>query len=485
MSRLPPSLRCLGLGFVLAAASCGPKEAPRGASPAGVVASLPEPRRGADLVPEVRERVDEALRAARARPDEALSWFELGATYEGLGLRELALAAYEGAVARDRDLARGWHRLAAVRADAGDFSRAADAMEEVTRLAAHHGPAWWRRGFWLLDLDRPDQAAEAFRVATEVDPSSPAGWVGLAHVALRRGSAEEALRVLGVAADRCRPDPHLHLARANALRRLGRLDEAAAEMRAARRGMGDAHAQEFPPWADPWDAEVGLFRMGRAALFLEASTAARAGDHAAAARVLEAPWREDPADAELAWRLARYHLYLFRPADAHRVLAPALEANPGHHRLHLYRGMAFELDGDLQRALFHVSRAAELHPASAEAHARRAIVLRRLGRDELALVAIGRAVEREPASALYRVELGATLADLGRWAEAAQAHERALAEDPADSLALEGLAEALIHLERWREAEDVLTSAAARPGADPERLAELRGELEAGRGAPP
>lgn len=69
--------------------------------------------------------------------------------------------------------------------------RVGEVMAEVDRgwLAAES----FRRGVALLDTGRPDEAAEAFRLAVAYDPKNPESYLRLAEAEFKRGRIDEAV----------------------------------------------------------------------------------------------------------------------------------------------------------------------------------------------------------------------------------------------------------------------------------------------------
>ncbi|HKQ62229.1 MAG TPA: hypothetical protein VJS92_13140, partial [Candidatus Polarisedimenticolaceae bacterium] len=80
----------------------------------------PQPPPGLALDPEVAAAVEQGRAAVTERPRDAERWLHLGMIYEANRLDNLALPCYERGVALAARSARGWYRLAQVRARLGD-----------------------------------------------------------------------------------------------------------------------------------------------------------------------------------------------------------------------------------------------------------------------------------------------------------------------------------------------------------------------------
>ena len=103
--------------------------------------------------------------------------------------------------------------------------------------------------------------------------------------------------------------------------------------------------------------------------------------------VLNAPWpgavREDPARDALARGEAA--LNAGRPAEAEAAYRRALDLDPGEGRAELGLAVTAEREGDLDRALAGVERAAARLPGSWEVQAAWGRILQRMGRKEEAV----------------------------------------------------------------------------------------------------
>lgn len=196
----------------------------------------------------------------------------------------------------------------------------------------------------------------------------------LGVIAARRGEAVEAARLLARAAEVNPSSAVAHNNLGNALRDLGRNDDA-------------LHSYGRALEIDPGYASAHL---NRGLLLLDTRRAEQALPH------LEAFVHRQPAD----------------PIG------------------HLRHGMALLELKRLEDALASLDRAVGLSPKDAEAHNARGVALHALRRHAEALVAYDHALGLAPDYAIAHYNRGITLAEIGRLAEAAASYERAAALQP-------------------------------------------------------
>ena len=326
----------------------------------GVLGSPPVLHDPSAVDPEVFERAELAVQHVLDDPSDAARWLELGMLYDAHGLTAEAARSYEGAVERDDTLARGWYHLARMRADAGAVGDALDALERAIVLAPDHAAAHWRRGNWLLDLDRRGEARAAYERARTLDPGAAEPVYGLAKLAIADRRPGDALGPLErYLTDRPR-DLYAHTLRGMALRDVGRTGEAEREF-----AIGQGFA---PAWADPWTAELDAYRAGESAAMERALAEIRAGRAEAAIARLEALHRAAPDNVTLQGMLAAAYAEADQFAQALELLDRARERNPDHYRIELNLGITYARMDDRERALEHTRRAIELHGRFGAAH---------------------------------------------------------------------------------------------------------------------
>ncbi|MDR9392266.1 MAG: tetratricopeptide repeat protein [Trueperaceae bacterium] len=270
--------------------------------------ALHEAGRGLEALPDLTELAREG---AEARVDVLVA-----DVYAAAGRLEYAL----------RGLERGIERAAAAGDDAGEAAR------------------WLALGRLQDGVGRREAAAEAYRTAVAIDPTSAEAYTALGRTLLEAGDAAGAASALARAAEIAPGDPAIALVQANALAAQDRHADAVA---AARRALASA----------PDDAtEVRLEaqrRVGRSAYALgdlaardawRVVTDARPDDgnawtwaglaayadqaYPAAVRALETATNLEPDDRVARRNLAAAYLAVERYAEAENVYALLLEQTP-------------------------------------------------------------------------------------------------------------------------------------------------------------
>jgi serine/threonine-protein kinase len=133
-----------------------------------------------------------ALDNRRDLPDASLG---LAEAYEAQGLAAEATATCEDAVARWPNDWRGYSRLGLLHYNRGEFGKAVDPWEKLARLAPDNSRAWLHLGALYYQLDRLEDAAEAYRRSIDLHPSASA-FTSLGSVLYYLGRNAEAIETL-------------------------------------------------------------------------------------------------------------------------------------------------------------------------------------------------------------------------------------------------------------------------------------------------
>ncbi|AMV37577.1 tetratricopeptide repeat protein [Planctomyces sp. SH-PL62] len=217
-------------------------------------------------------------RSLKAFPDARLAdraRYGLGRALAAMGETQPALDVLEDLIRREPpewvDKAR--LQVGRIELAAGRFDAAEKSLAKVAGPGPLQAEARLRRAQALMRLERLDEAADLLRplAADPAEPASLEASLDAAHVDLRRGRAEDALKVLDAAIPRAGESPlapALLYRSAEALRSLGRIPE-------AREGfLKAAEAAPTASWAD--DARLEAVRLAH-----------QAGDHDAAQKLAE------------------------------------------------------------------------------------------------------------------------------------------------------------------------------------------------------
>ncbi|MHC4107827.1 MAG: tetratricopeptide repeat protein [Planctomycetota bacterium] len=412
--------------------------------------------------PLAEDLIRQTVAEVQAAPRDARRWAKLGTVYHTNRLPAFAEPCLEQAVKLDPRVARSWYYLALSRATLGDVIAAVDALDRTISLEPSYTPAYYQRGFWLLDQGRMDEAEASFRQATQHDENNPAGWVGLARVLVQREAYEQAAPLLQWALDQ-HPDQNAEYIRgllATAYQHLGQWEQA-DQLRPK-----TAHLRA--KWEDPWYTEghdqfcrLGDWVVGHADRLLER------GEVAETINRLQRLRPSRPDDSTLLEKLGRAYFMTGQLAPAIQALESAVAANPDHFSSHLNLAFAYERRADLDKALRHARKAIELNPAEGRAHLQCARVL--LGRRDTAAAAaaLAEAARCDIQDPGAQIVLARSWGELSRWDEAAATLERLTADYPKYAPGFVWLASARIELGAPHQARMALQRAAQLNPRDP------------------
>lgn len=353
-----------------------------------------------------RAALEQLERAGNEGYDEAGLFGRLGDLYSRSGQWRLARVAYEQALAREADDLRYRQQLGVVCSRMGELEQAAAALETV------------------LDAQRKRSAAAAHE---------------LGHVYLQQGRFARALEAYRHATQQQPGEPAYRRSVAMALRRLGRLDEAQAELHDLIAGSGGDAATY---------AELGE-------VYADAGRCAEAVESYARAVALR------PDDPSLYVRLGQVRRSIGDLPGARAALQRAAELHSSNAALQDELGQVLAACGETESALAAYRAAVSLDPQCAAYHRRLGALLRDCGDAEGAAAALRAALELRPESADTYGELAELLWRTGDAEQALDAYQRAhaLAPDSPDHTRALGLA--YRRLGRTRDAERLLRAALA------------------------
>jgi len=436
----------------------------------------PQPLEYGHLDPSVAALIQDTLGQIESDPHNPEPRLRLGMAYQASEIFDLAATAYEQALTLDPATAKAWYHLARVRDRMGDLDGAIDAMSRMIEVEQEYGPAFWRRGEWLLDRGDLEQAEADFRRAIEVDPDNPAGRVGLARVHLEGGQAREAADLLeGLLAHEDQP-AYVHLLLGNAYRQLGEMERAEQELKL---GSGQGVVRD-----DPWSTELLIYQVGfnpRIQLALRYLGAGRIDD---GIQLLEHLRIQQPGNVRVMTKLGQAYIQAARFDDALEVLEDAVLRHPDNFSVHNELSAAYRFHEEWDKALVHAERALEIKPQSATAHARRGALLQQQGKSTEAEEEFATAVRYAPNTRQFVQALGDCQSMQQKWAEAVASYERAVALEPDSPQLLARLGFAALKQGNLETAEQALARAVELTPQAPEQwhgLLEQVRRLRSGR----
>ena len=174
-----------------------------------------------------------------------------------------------------------------------------------------------------------------------------------------------------------------------------------------------------------------------------------------------------PADEEVANLCA----WVFSNSQRHEEAGAAYESllalRPGWAEGHRHASGSFAVAGDIERAIFHGTRASDLDPASFEFAFQAACLLESVGQHLRSVNYFVRAAALNPADAGVLRHLSAVLFTLGHNEQAVALAVRAAALAPADRFCVLHATELLLRMERLEQAAAIILPAAQLHCDDP------------------
>ena len=379
-------------------------------------------------------------------------WIRLGKVYEANALDSLALDSYQRALAIDASHPKGWYRVARVKTRLGDQAGAIAAAQRVVELEPGYAPVHWRLGLWYLAQGRLERAQASCKRAIELNPVDPAGWWALGRVYLQGNQPLKAAMVLEKFLRQSPDDGYARLLLGTAYRRLGRWEEAGAELE---RGAGVK-----PLWRDRWDEELAPYARGLKAEFARASQLAAAGRLDAALPLLRDLHRRHPHSLAVLNRISEVYRKKEDYTGALEILKTGLTRFPDNARLHgNIAGLHIELQNPT-RALDHLDRALALDPTLITAYRAKGMVLADMHQDRAAAAVFAQGLRFDPDDTFLLLQLGQVQCRLREWGAGIGHLQRAVELDSTFTQAFVEIGRAKKELGVFDEAEVALERAA-------------------------
>jgi Tfp pilus assembly protein PilF len=312
----------------------------------------------------------------------------LGALYHLTSVTSGAEDCYRNAV-RLAPASFRWHYyLAELLRESG---RPAEAESEQRRAAALD-PGYrtldLRRAQVAQDLGREAEAEGGYAVLTQVPGLQAMAHYQLGLLALEHHAAAAAQRHLERALALDPRASRVHYPLAQALRALGRQDQARAQLAL----LGD----RLPQVQDPLMEELHALDHGARAHFVAALEAVKRRDFAAAARAFAQGLKMDPDNLNARVSLARTLYLTGDTSGARRELGRVLSAQPGHALAGFLSGLMLQEAGQGQAAEDRYRAVLAEEPDQAGAHFYLAGLLLRRGDAPAAAMHYAAAVQANP-----------------------------------------------------------------------------------------
>ena len=427
--------------------------------------------------PDTRKLLESMLETARANPASGEARGQLGMAYEINGYGAAALVSFTQAETLDptnflwpymRALLLGCHVMSSPSCAAArvDYAAALQSIDRALAIDDAYVPAWLWRATWLAELDRLDEAADAYRRALELGGEDAAASVGLARILLRQGRPGKTVALL---------EPLTDAYSYTAIYRvLGRGYQALGRSEETRIAFARGKDDRLLVWLDPRQAMRDQYVVSYGGRLVRAEKALNAGHYAVALEELEALRSARPDDPTVLRHIGTAYLRVGQRARARDVLRLGLELDPHDYHLNLFMAGLYREAGLTDRALEYMQRAIDAVPIRGRAHYLLATILMDQGRLDDARVAIGTALQygvNNPEQVLYTAGmLEVTQQD---WDAAAARFEQAVSLDAAFAGGYLALARTRAEQGRFDEARAALVWA-EKLTASPEELAAAR-----------
>ncbi len=404
-----------------------------------------------------REQLEErrsAIDAALAKGDrlkQAAAFGGMGELYHAYELADAAAACYRNAEKLDPESFLWPYYLGALQQEAGDLEAAATSLERALEKRGDDRPCQRRLGEVRLALGDASAAREQFQAL--LDGGSPedafagAATFGLGRAAAASDDAEQAVvhfeRTLEL-----QPEAGIvHYSLGQALRSLGRLDEAREQLAAS--GSGEVLSPDrLMDRLESLAVSSGAhLKRGNRALMSGRLDAAEAEFRNAA----KADPKSTGARRNLALVLARKGLF----DGAIEALKSAAEIDPDDVWIHVDLGNAYLSKGQAETAVRSFEQAVEIDPTLVQAHFNLANALISLDRWRDARPHLETVLELDRGHSRARYQHAMASHHLGDNRAAIRELRALLADDPAFIAARMGLATVLVEAKRVPEAMTV------------------------------
>ena len=401
---------------------------------------------------DVGEHLEALLQSVRTVPTSGSLRGRLGMAYDINGFRQEAIATYGQAQSIDPTDFRWPYFAAHLIAEDGDYLKALELLDQALAVDADYAPAWRSRGAWLQKANQPRAAMEVYG-RTELQ-AEPYALFGRAQSLIAIGEVAEALEILEPLAETL-DHPYVHRTHGEALRAVGRLDE-------ARTAMARGRGAEPLTWPDERRDERYEHIRGHGSYMLakELSSAGRLVEAQAILRRLQSHHPEEHCGRDeeffLACNLMNSMSIAYdragRTPESVATVERGLALNPDFAPFHLTIANLLREERDLEAALQHVEQAIELSPNSGYAHEQRGRLLFGLDRFEAAKAAFEMALQFEPGKRTTFFYLGLAEFELSNYAGAVEWFQRVAEIEPRFALGQVFLARSLLEVGRIDEA---------------------------------
>ena len=421
-----------------------------------------------DIDADLAELLSATLSKAKSLPRSGAIRGQLAMTYDVNGFPDAALTTYTQAEALEPGTFAWPYFQAMLFAKRNEPENAVIAMTRALKLDPTYVPAWLLKGAWFGDLERLDDAKNAYAEAGRLGAGSPA-IAGTARVLLLEGRPADAIKLLEPLSE-AMGHPHLYRMLGGAYRALGRAEDARIAFARGRR-------DEPLRWRDPIQSQKVDYIGGFGGRLIHAENALKAGAYAEALAMLEKLRDIRPNDPAVLSHLSLAYLRTDNPERALEIILEGFELHPEYYYFHVNVAGLYREQGKIDDALRHLKQAIKINPNQAEGHEQLGRMLMQQGDYDEALASLENAINRgvnDPVAALH--SSGLIEGARENWEAAIHYFERAVVIDVSFTMGHIYLARCLAEAKRFDEARKALDWA-EKLGTHPDELASARTRL--------
>lgn len=407
--------------------------------------------------PESAIAIKKALQDVASNGNSA-NWATLGLYLQAHGFSAEAIVCYRAAIDLPNTPTKVNYWVALSLASLGQYEKAI----LHSGVYENYAPAFWRQGFWHMDLGNVQKAENAFNAALVIDEQAVAAMVGLARMWLQRSDPNRAVEILERIRQRGGNHPYLTYLLGTAYQRTGNSNEAKILL---------AKPCKTPPkWKDPWRVEMSSYQRGYAFSIKNAIAKLDDGNTAGAMADFQLLAKTHPRDSVVLINLANVQLQMGRLDEALESCKISIRWNPKHVPSQLTMALALMKKGNFSLAQAYVSKAIELKPSNAQAYSLAGKIAMRNRQVNIGVRYLEQAVAIGSNDPLTREILGMGYLELQAYEKAAIQFKFVLSVLPNATMSLGGYAVALYNTGKQQEAVELLQRAIVRFPDDPHLL---------------
>lgn len=374
--------------------------------------------------PPARAQIEEALKAAQARPRDADPSGRLGMLLYANEQYEFATACFDRAHALAPQEPRWPYYLGRTQSNLAAHEKAVASLRTALRLLPGYLPARLLLAKSLVDAGRTAEGRQSYEALAREHPEAAEAHYGLGKLEAAAGQPASAVEHLRRACALAPTFGAAHFALARAYRDRGEPQKAEEEL-----ALYQQDRLGWPAVPDAFMSALAALKNGADAHLQAGVQLARAGRLQEGAAEHEAALAVDPSLLPAHVNLIRIYGTLGQAPKAEQHYRAALALDPNLAETHYDWGLVLTGQGRSADALEAFRRAVELKPAYADAQNNYAYLLMTAGKLDEAAQHYRVALESQPDYRAARFNLARILVNRGRLAEAIEHLRQTLEPD--------------------------------------------------------